>query len=100
MLRLGGLYYYAKVDCHISLEKKVTNHPRGSAVKDGIIFLLVLQIFIAKVKTRTLLAVMMDLLRHVSGSARTYSIHAPAKAAWLSSSVYMKVKSKDQLKDM
>ena len=58
MLHVGSLCYYAKVDCHVSLEEKVTNHPKGSAVKDGIIFTLVLQFLLTKVKTRTLLAIM------------------------------------------
>ena len=40
MLPVGSLCYYAKVNCHVSLEKKVTNHLKGSAVKDGIIFML------------------------------------------------------------
>ena len=62
MLHVGSLCYYAKVDCHVSLEKKVTNHPKGSAVKDGIIFTLVLKILITKVTTKKLLAVMVDLL--------------------------------------
>ena len=33
---------FVLVDCHVLLQKKVTNHPKGSAIKDRIIFTLVL----------------------------------------------------------
>ena len=55
VLCVGSLCYYAKVDCHVSLEKKVTNYLKGSAVKNGIIFTLVLLILITEVKTRTMM---------------------------------------------
>jgi len=54
------------------------------------------------VKDGTLLADKMDWLLddvHDSGKCGTHvPTHAPAKAAWLSSLVYRKVESKDQLK--
>ena len=55
-------------------------------------------------KGGTLLADKIDFLLddvHDSGKCGSHvTHHAPAKAAWLSSLVYRKVKSKDQLKDM
>ena len=55
-------------------------------------------------KDGTLLADKMDwLLNDVHNSGKCgirVTHHAPAKAAWLSSLVYRKIESKDQLKDI